>query len=89
MSRLTNLLDVLYTGILNEFSGTRFEELVRAGMTDRDIKVKHPVSAAVSERFGFPDSHDDCPVEQLWRKHGPDSRDTVAKLNQAVARGSR
>ncbi|MBN1857740.1 hypothetical protein JW848_00880 [Candidatus Bipolaricaulota bacterium] len=61
----------------------RFDELVP------DIKVKHPATAAVFERYAFVYSCDDCPVEQAWHNYGTDSRDMVAEQNQAIARGER
>jgi hypothetical protein len=65
----------------------RFDDLVRAGMLVRDIKVKHPATVPVFERYGFRDSCDDCSVEQVARKYGLDSREVVAELNKAIGGG--
>ena len=63
----------------------RFDEIVRAGMLVRDVKMGHPATAPVFEKYGFRDSCDDCSVEQVSRKYGLDSRDVVAELNQVIA----
>jgi len=63
----------------------QFDKMVRAGMMVRDVKVQHPATVPVFEKYGFRDSCDDCSVEQVSRKYGLDSQDVVAELNQAIA----
>ncbi len=67
----------------------RFDEMVRAGMMVRDIKVKYPATVPVFEKLGFRESCDDCSVEQVSRKYGLNSGDVVAELNQAITGASR
>lgn len=67
----------------------RFDEMVRAGMMVRDIKVKHPETVPVFEKYGFRGSCDDCSVEQVSRKYGLDSNDVIADLNEAITGASR
>ena len=66
----------------------RFDELVRAGMMIRDVKVNHPATVPVFEKFGFRESCDDCSIEQVARKYGLRSQDIVAELNRSIWAGS-
>ena len=62
----------------------RFDELVRAGMLVRDVKVKHPATVPVFDKYGFRESCDDCSIEQVSRKYGLNSQDVVAELNRSI-----
>ena len=62
----------------------RFDNLVRPGMTMRDIKVRFPQAAAVFEEYGFRESCDDCSLEVIARKYGLRSDELVERLNRAV-----
>lgn len=62
----------------------RFDELIRSGMMVRDVKVRHPATAAVFERLGFRASCDDCSIEQVARKYGLRPDDIVTALNEAA-----
>ena len=67
----------------------RFDQLIRAGMTVREIKVHYPETIPVLEQFGFREACDDCRVEVVARRQGLSPMDVVDALNQAVfaARG--
>jgi hypothetical protein len=62
----------------------RFDELIRAGMTVREVKVNYPDTIAVFERLGFREPCDDCSIESVCRKHGLSSQDVVAELNRVA-----
>lgn len=62
----------------------RFDEMIRAGMIIRDVKVKHPQSIPVFEGYGFRGSCDDCSIETVSRKYGLASQDVVVALNEAI-----
>jgi hypothetical protein len=62
----------------------RFDEMIRPGMTVRDIKVRHPNTVPVFEGYGFRDSCNDCSIEVVARKYGLKSADIVEALNEAV-----
>lgn len=62
----------------------RFDELIRAGMTVREVKVNYPDTVAVFERLGFRESCDDCSIESVCRKHGLCSQDVVDELNRVA-----
>jgi hypothetical protein len=62
----------------------RFDRLVRAGMMVREVKVRHPESLPVFEKYGFRASCDDCSIEQVARKYGLDPQQVVAELNEAI-----
>jgi hypothetical protein len=68
-----------------------FDKLIRAGMMVRDVKVRHPESVPVFEKYGFRASCDDCSIEQVARKYGLDPLEVVTELNEAIfeRRGSR
>jgi hypothetical protein len=65
----------------------RFDNMIRAGMTMREIRLRFPGTAAVFEEYGFRDSCDDCSIEAISRKYGLNSQDIVAKLNAAAFDG--
>jgi hypothetical protein len=67
----------------------RFDELVRASMLVRDVKVKHPETAPVFETYGFRGPCDDCSIEQVSRKYGLNSQEIVADLNEAISSARR
>ncbi len=62
----------------------RFDELIRASMTVRDVRQRHPATAEVMERFGFRSSCDDCTIEVVCRKYGLSSQMVVEALNEAA-----
>jgi len=62
----------------------RFDEMIRAGMIIRDVKVKYPQTIAVFEGYGFRGACDDCSIEAVSRKHGVKSQDVVEALNEAI-----
>ncbi|MBI3667474.1 MAG: hypothetical protein HY236_14815 [Acidobacteria bacterium] len=62
----------------------RFDQLVRAGMTIREIRLRFPETASVLEQYGFREACDDCRVEVVARRQGLSSLDVVDALNQAV-----
>jgi hypothetical protein len=64
----------------------QFDDLVRAGMTIREVKVNHPETVEVFEKFGFRESCDDCTIESVCRKYGLPSQDVVQQLNRVVYR---
>lgn len=64
-----------------------FDKLIRASMMVRDVKVLHPESVPVFEKYGFRPSCDDCSIEQVARKYGLDPAEVVADLNQAIFQG--
>jgi hypothetical protein len=53
-------------------------------MIIRDVKVAHPATVPVFEKFGFRGSCDDCSIEHVSRKYGLNSQDVVAELNQEI-----
>lgn len=62
----------------------RFDQLIRASMTVRDIRQQHPRTADVLERFGFRSSCDDCTIEVVSRKYGLSTQMVVEALNEAA-----
>jgi hypothetical protein len=62
----------------------RFDELIRAGMIVRDIKVRHPQTVPVFEGLGFRESCDDCSIDQVARKYGKRAQEIVEALNESV-----
>jgi len=64
----------------------RFDELIRAGMTVREVKVNHPDTVEVFEKLGFRDSCDDCSIESVCRKMGLASQEVVDRLTRAAFR---
>jgi hypothetical protein len=62
----------------------RFDQLIRPGMTVRDVKVQHPDTINVFESLRFRESCDDCSIEVVCRKYGLDTREIVDALNQAA-----
>jgi len=62
----------------------RFDELIRAGMTIREVKLDYPDTIAVFERLGFRETCDDCSIESVCRKYGIPSEDVVAELNRVA-----
>jgi hypothetical protein len=62
----------------------RFDELIRSGMTVREVRLKYPATGPVMEEMGFRSSCDDCSLDVVSRKYGLNSREVVDKLN-AVA----
>ncbi len=70
--------------MLDYRSMVRFDDLIRAGMVVRDIKVRYPQTIPIFERLGFRESCDDCSIEQVARKYGLRSEQIVQALNDAV-----
>ena len=67
----------------------RFDELIRASMLVRDVKVKHPETTPVFETWDFRGPCDDCSIEQVARKYGLNSQDIVTELNEAISSARR
>jgi hypothetical protein len=68
----------------NEGIAMRFDDLIRAGMTVREIRTRYPQTVPVLDNFGFRESCDDCSLEVVARKYGLSSRDIVDALNAAA-----
>jgi hypothetical protein len=62
----------------------RFDQMIRASMTVREIRARHPRTAPVLEGFGFRAACDDCSIEVVARKYGLPLRDVVDALNEAA-----
>jgi hypothetical protein len=62
----------------------RFDQLIRASMTVRDIRQKYPQTAETLEGFGFRSSCDDCTIDVLARKYGLSAAMVVETLNEAA-----
>lgn len=70
--------------MLDYRSMVRFDDLIRAGMVVRDIKMRYPQTIPIFEGLGFRESCDDCSIEQVARKYGLRSEQIVQALNDAV-----
>lgn len=64
----------------------RFDEMIRAGMTVREIRNNYPDTAEVFRELDFRESCDDCSIEAVCRKYGLRSQDVVDKLNRVAFR---
>ncbi len=62
----------------------RFDEMIRPGMTVREVRQRYPETAGIFADYGFRPSCDDCTIEVLCRKYGLRSADLVGELNEAV-----
>lgn len=62
----------------------RFDQLIRASMTVRDIRQKYPQTSETLEGFGFRSSCDDCTIEVVARKYGLSTAMVVETLNEAA-----
>lgn len=62
----------------------RFDQLIRASMTVREVRQAHPETAEVLERFGFRGSCDDCTLDVVSRKYGLSTQAVVEALNEAA-----
>ncbi|MCS6953245.1 MAG: hypothetical protein RMK57_07140 [Bryobacterales bacterium] len=62
----------------------RFDQLIRPGMTVREVRQRYPQTAPIFERLGFRSSCDDCSIEVVARKYGLSPADIVEALNEAV-----
>lgn len=62
----------------------RFDQLVRDGMTMREVRTRYPETGEVFARYGFRDSCSDCSLHTLARKHGLQPAVLVDALNCAV-----
>jgi hypothetical protein len=62
----------------------RFSELIRAGMTVRDIRRRYPETREVFERLGFRSACDDCSIDVAARRQGLRAGDIVEELNRLV-----
>ena len=62
----------------------RFDQLIRSGMTVREVRTRFPQTAPVFENLDFRESCDDCSIEVVARKYGLSTRDVVDALNQAA-----
>ncbi len=66
----------------------RFDQLIRAGMTVREVKGGYPETAELLRGYGFRGACEDCSLETLSRKYGLRSSEVVDQLNQVVLRKS-
>ena len=66
----------------------RFDQIIRPGMTVREIRTQFPKAAETLRNFGFRESCDDCSIEVVCRKYGISSRLVVETLNEAVFRAA-
>ena len=64
----------------------QFDDLIRAGMTIREVNVNHPETVEVFEKLGFRESCDDCTIESVCRKYALLSQEVVQQLNRVVYR---
>ena len=64
----------------------RFDELIRPGMTIREVKTTFPSTVEIFESLGFRESCDDCSIESVCRKYGLISQEVVQRLNRAIVR---
>ena len=62
----------------------RFDEMIRPGMTVREVRTRYPNTAELLIGFGFRESCDDCSLDVVCRKYGLSSRQVVEALNEAV-----
>jgi hypothetical protein len=64
----------------------RFDEMIRPGMTIREVKTRYPGTVEIFDSLGFRESCDDCSIESVCRKYGLISQDVVQRLNRAIVR---
>ena len=62
----------------------RFDQLVKASMTVREVRQRFPQTAEVFEKLGFRATCDDCAIEVAARRGGLVPADVVNQLNWAV-----
>ena len=62
----------------------RFDKLIRASMTIRDVKQQYPYTADIFEGFGFRPICDDCSIEVVARRQGLKSSEIIDALNTAI-----
>jgi len=62
----------------------RFDQLIRASMTVREVRRRFPQTTAVFERLGFREGCDDCAIEVVARRGELSPADVVDELNRAV-----
>ena len=62
----------------------RFDHLIRRDMIVRDVKQRHPETAALFEQFRFHPVCDDCDIATGARRSGLNLADVLEALNQAV-----
>ena len=62
----------------------RFDRLIRASMTIRDVKQRYPFTADIFEGFGFRPVCDDCSIEVVARRQGLPSAEIIDALNTAI-----
>lgn len=62
----------------------RFDQIIRPGMTVREVRTRFPKAAETLHNFGFRESCDDCSIEVVCRKYGLSSRLVVETLNEAA-----
>ena len=67
----------------------RFDEMIRPGMTVREVRQKYPQTAEIFAAYGFRPSCDDCSIEVVCRRHGLRSATVVAELNESVFAAAR
>lgn len=62
----------------------RFDELIRPGMTVREVRQRYPQTASVFDSLGFRSSCDDCSIEVVARKYGLSPAEIIEALNEAA-----
>jgi hypothetical protein len=62
----------------------RFDQLIRSGMTVRDVKQRYPSTVPLFEQFGFRSVCDDCDIATAARRIGLDTSDVLQALNDAT-----
>jgi hypothetical protein len=62
----------------------RFDQMIREGMTVREIRTQYPRTAPLLQSYGFRDACDDCSLRTLAHKHGLSSSVLVEELNRAA-----
>lgn len=62
----------------------RFDQMIRPGMTVREVRTRFPKTAETLLNFGFRESCDECSLEVVCRKYGISSQQVVESLNEAA-----
>jgi hypothetical protein len=62
----------------------RFDRLIRPSMTIRDVKVQHPWTSLIFERFGFREVCDDCAIGIVAQRQGIAVFEVIDELNSAL-----
>lgn len=62
----------------------RFDQLIRPGMTVREVRQRYPQTASLLDSLGFRSSCDDCSIEVVAKKYGLSPLDIIEALNEAA-----